>query len=76
MYLYAVEMNWTSGRHSYNQSNDLSVHISLPQGIFKSVATAASFLLTINKYILLSTAACFSGSFLLDSCIKLLFNFQ
>lgn len=26
MYLNAAGINWTSGRHSYNQSNDLSVH--------------------------------------------------
>lgn len=48
--------------------------ISLPQGMFKAVATAALFLVTIKKYILLSTAACSSRAYLLDSCRKRLFN--
>lgn len=50
--------------------------ISLPEGMFKAVATAATFLVTINKYILLSTAACFSFAYLLDRCIKPRFNSQ
>lgn len=49
--------------------------ISLPQGMFKAIATAALFLVTIKKSILLSTAACFSCAYLLDSCVKRLFNF-
>lgn len=33
--------------------------ISLPRGMFKAIATAALFLVTFNKYVLISTAACF-----------------
>lgn len=44
--------------------------ISLPWDMFKAVATAALFLVTFNKYILISTASCFSSVYLLGSYVE------
>lgn len=52
MYLYAAGINWTPGRHSYIatiKAMTSAYIISLPQGLFKAIATAALFLVTIKK---------------------------